>query len=406
MELTLFIIVGAIAVATAAMMLISENAVHSALFLIVNFGCIAFFFLMLHAPFLAMVQITVYAGAIMVLFLFVIMLLGAERLLPEKEARFPWLSPAAVFLALVFLVVTSLTILRGEIDLTEPEETISQVRVVNTLENTENVDVYLGDERIASDLSYRETTDYQDWAVGRYESLTVRAAGGDDVLYTHDRPVDLTGGDAIVLVLVRSSDGIELVTGTENLSGIDDRESMRVMAINGFHDQAAIDVYDTSEGRDKLLIENLAYREASKGVVVGVQDDMELAVTPHGSKAQILTVNSDDLDFARDESLLLVLTDRQQPDNSWQNVVIDLQSDVEPSFGSPRHVGQLLFSRYVLPFEMVALVLLVAMIGAIVLTHETLGRRQRRIVRRLANPPVGLDQPIVGNPANPVSRGE
>ncbi len=406
MELTLFIIVGAIAVATAAMMLISENAVHSALFLIINFGCIAFFFLMLHAPFLAMVQITVYTGAIMVLFLFVIMLLGAERLLPEKEARFPWLSPAAVLLALVFLVVTSLAILRGEIDLTEPEETTSQVRVVNTLENTGNVDVYLGDERIAENLGYRKTTDYMDWAAGRYETLTVRAAGGEDVLYEHDQPIDLTGGDAIVLTLIQSSGGLQLVTGTENLSGIDERESMRVMVINGFHDQAAVDVYDTSKGRDKLLIDNLAYGEASKGVIVGVRDDMELAITPHGSKAQILTISSADVDFTRDESLLLVLTDRQQPDNSWQNVVIDLQSDVEPSFGSPKQVGQLLFSKYVLPFEMVALVLLVAMIGAIVLTHETLGRRQRRIVRRLANPPAGLDQPIVGNPTNPVSRGE
>src|SRR5512139_2500179 len=96
MELTLFIIVGAIAVISAAMMLVSENAVHSALFLIMNFMCIAFFFLMLNAAFLAMVQITVYAGAIMVLFLFVIMLLGAEKLLPEMNPRFPWLAPVAV----------------------------------------------------------------------------------------------------------------------------------------------------------------------------------------------------------------------------------------------------------------------------------------------------------------------
>ena len=79
-EVSLFILVGAIAVVAAVMMLLSENAVHSALFLILNMGCIAFFFLMLNAPFLAMVQITVYAGAIMVLFLFVIMLLGAEKL--------------------------------------------------------------------------------------------------------------------------------------------------------------------------------------------------------------------------------------------------------------------------------------------------------------------------------------
>jgi len=76
----LFIILAVIAVAAAVGMLISENAVHSALFLVLNFGAIAVFYLVLNAPFIAMVQITVYAGAIMVLFLFVIMLLGAERL--------------------------------------------------------------------------------------------------------------------------------------------------------------------------------------------------------------------------------------------------------------------------------------------------------------------------------------
>lgn len=113
MELTLFIIVGAVAVASAVLMLISQNAVHSALFLVVNFACIAFFFLMLSAAFLAMVQITVYAGAIMVLFLFVIMLLGSERLYPEQHPRFPWMVPAAIALALIFLLAVSLAVIRA-----------------------------------------------------------------------------------------------------------------------------------------------------------------------------------------------------------------------------------------------------------------------------------------------------
>ena len=56
-----------------------RNAVHAALLLIVNFFCLAVLFLMLGAPFLFAVQIIVYAGAIMVLFLFVIMLLGVDR---------------------------------------------------------------------------------------------------------------------------------------------------------------------------------------------------------------------------------------------------------------------------------------------------------------------------------------
>ncbi len=60
-------------------MLFMRNAVHSALLLILNFFTLAVFFLMLGSPFLFVVQIIVYAGAIMVLFLFVIMLLGVDR---------------------------------------------------------------------------------------------------------------------------------------------------------------------------------------------------------------------------------------------------------------------------------------------------------------------------------------
>jgi NADH-quinone oxidoreductase subunit J len=74
-----------ISVASAIGMLLMRNAVHAALFLIVNFFCIAVMYLLLDAPFLFAVQIIVYAGAIMVLFLFVIMLLGVETELTVRE---------------------------------------------------------------------------------------------------------------------------------------------------------------------------------------------------------------------------------------------------------------------------------------------------------------------------------
>jgi len=77
-ELVVFFLLAIVAVGAALGMLLSRNAVHSALFLVLSMAVISVFFLMLAAPFIAMVQITVYAGAIMVLFLFVIMLLGAE----------------------------------------------------------------------------------------------------------------------------------------------------------------------------------------------------------------------------------------------------------------------------------------------------------------------------------------
>ena len=75
----LFIILAVVAIGSALGMLLSKNAVYSALFLILNFGTVAVFYMLLNAAFLAFVQVAVYAGAIMVLFLFVIMLLGAEE---------------------------------------------------------------------------------------------------------------------------------------------------------------------------------------------------------------------------------------------------------------------------------------------------------------------------------------
>ena len=68
-----------LSVATGIGMIVVRSAVHAALFLVVNFFTIAVMYLLLDAPFLFAVQIVVYAGAIMVLFLFVIMLLGVAR---------------------------------------------------------------------------------------------------------------------------------------------------------------------------------------------------------------------------------------------------------------------------------------------------------------------------------------
>ena len=103
-ELLLFLTLALVAIASALAMLASSNAIYSALFLIVNFGTIAIFYLLLGAPFLAMAQVTVYAGAIMVLFLFVIMLLGAEQL--RQRQSLTWQQPLAIALGAVLLVET------------------------------------------------------------------------------------------------------------------------------------------------------------------------------------------------------------------------------------------------------------------------------------------------------------
>lgn len=112
-ELILFGILAIIAIVAAVMMLVSRNAVHSALYLVLNFFTIAVFYLLLNAPFLAMVQITVYAGAIMVLFLFVIMLLGAERAPGILSRDNPQVIFAGV-LALILAVVGVIALTGGQ----------------------------------------------------------------------------------------------------------------------------------------------------------------------------------------------------------------------------------------------------------------------------------------------------
>ena len=102
LTLILFYVLAVAAVGTAAGLLLSRNSVYAALFLVLNFATVAIFYLLLGAPFIALVQVTVYAGAIMVLFLFVIMLLGAEKL--PKAQVLPWQGPLAIGLAAVLLV--------------------------------------------------------------------------------------------------------------------------------------------------------------------------------------------------------------------------------------------------------------------------------------------------------------
>ena len=102
-DLILFLILALVAIATAVGMLLSRNAVYSALFLVLNFATVAVFYILLGAPFIAMAQITVYAGAIMVLFLFVIMLLGADKI-PGKLDWRKFIAP--VVLAGILVVET------------------------------------------------------------------------------------------------------------------------------------------------------------------------------------------------------------------------------------------------------------------------------------------------------------
>lgn len=102
-DLILFAGLAVIAIATALSVVASRNAVYSAVFLVLNLVTVAIFYILLHAAFIAMIQITVYAGAIVVLFLFVIMLLGAER--GELGTTLRWQRPVAIVLGVALVVL-------------------------------------------------------------------------------------------------------------------------------------------------------------------------------------------------------------------------------------------------------------------------------------------------------------
>ena len=107
MSTVAFVIIAALALASAIGLVLKKNPIHGALFLVVNLGCVAVFYLMLGAEFLALAQVIVYAGAIMVLFVFAIMVLipGKEETGPDPRRRWRLWGPPAGALLLAQLIV-------------------------------------------------------------------------------------------------------------------------------------------------------------------------------------------------------------------------------------------------------------------------------------------------------------
>jgi NADH-quinone oxidoreductase subunit J len=112
LHLTLFSVFGVICVAGAVNLLVQRHPINSALSLVVVMGSLAVEYLLLGAEFVAAIQVIVYAGAIMVLFVFVIMLLNAGEEEHTQGSRVAWLLGIPGVLALTVIVCWAL--LRSE----------------------------------------------------------------------------------------------------------------------------------------------------------------------------------------------------------------------------------------------------------------------------------------------------
>ncbi len=120
METLFFLIVAAIAVICSLMVVTNKNPINSALSLIMTFFCLATLYVMLEAPFMAAIQVIVYAGAIMVLIVFVIMLLNIKSEAGRRTSHALFMGISVGLLLLVqtwyLLVKSSLSSVRGTVD--------------------------------------------------------------------------------------------------------------------------------------------------------------------------------------------------------------------------------------------------------------------------------------------------
>ncbi|MCU0463274.1 MAG: NADH-quinone oxidoreductase subunit J [Anaerolineae bacterium] len=462
LEILLFMAVGAVTIATAAMMLLSNNAVHSALFLIVNFIGVAFLYLMLEAPFLALVQIAVYAGAIMVLFLFVIMLLGAEKTGAGAHLRrFRWMAPVAMVLALTFIITVGWALTQGDIDSVEPPAGAAQVRFVHAAPlpaqvaapsdmmtpATEADTAAEGEEAATDEVATDEAaTDEvveeapaeevveevvpvipaQNLPADRVFVLLVNGEVVDDSFVYGEETDFLPVEPGLAVISLRgTADGEDVVTTTLELTA----DTVQTAILAG---DEAVSFYAVPQGETPGLTVFNAYaplpalalgdlkgelfNDVRRILTVGADevpfgtytaplsypadfpnwvayepgriDNLELIPDEASLRAVVLRVSEFLPEMRFGEDALIVLGAERRPDNELRPLAVRLDPRPVDQFGTAEAVGERLFTDYLLPFQLVAMLLLASMVGVIVITYrgDHTPKPSRSTRRKVARP--------------------
>ncbi|MEP7284968.1 MAG: NADH-quinone oxidoreductase subunit J [Chloroflexota bacterium] len=418
LELAIFFIVAAVAIFSAAFMLISNNAVHSALFLVTNLACVALFYLMLNAPFLAMIQITVYAGAIMVLFMFVIMLLGAEKI-GGAQGPYRWLVPAAVALTTVFMIVAFIIVVQGNVGLLKPVPANPELRVVHAIPGAPAVDIYLNDTKSLDTVAYQGATEFGKVLPGEYVAKVFLTCPDNarcaDPIASKTKPVletnlKLDSETTTTVVLAGTLDQPKVILAPTDLSTLTDEDTLRLQAVNTLPTDT-IQLIKVDPATENLPPDNAGKKQAAANAEVVIPD---LAPGMASGAAVLTKGNYDFVWMSGDTRLLpvpdfigkpktselLVLTQEMMPSSGTARPTLIRVGSVptNESYGSPQQIGYGLLSTFLLPFELVSLLLLAAMVGAIILTREEVVKRvrQRRVVSESAvqiNRAVAASQP-------------
>ena len=123
------IILGSLTLATALLVVLSKHPVRSVIYLVVTFFLITSMYIMMNAQFLAIVNMIVYAGAIMVLFLFVLMLLNLSKETEPVKSNW-WGISAAITAGCLLLIITAAFQVSGEAVAKNPVEGIGLVKAL------------------------------------------------------------------------------------------------------------------------------------------------------------------------------------------------------------------------------------------------------------------------------------
>jgi NADH:ubiquinone oxidoreductase subunit 6 (subunit J) len=419
MELALFALLALVAIVSAAAMIYSRNSIHSALFLILNFGCVALLFLMLDAPFISMVQIAVYAGAIMVLFLFVIMLLGAEQTTDTETRRLGWVWWVASGLAFLLLAAFGVGLLRtGSLDLPESAGEDPRLRLVHAA-NAPLLTVQIDEDQApVADLSFGEASEFITLPVGEHRVLLIDENGIETALVYGLEPNE-------VLTVVVAGDATESLRGIEvhNSFANSGDDEARVLFLNLFS-QEPMTLVDLGSDRvlsvdgTRLLDRPAVITDFPYEEVVAVDTAGNTILLPEGEYSygfyrqlgdgtwdEVVALQNPETGNwpinAGTEQLVILLPDYNSvndPNFGYRPMILDnlqeeLTIETADAFGSPADIGKSLFTTYLLPVNVVGFLLLVALVGVIVLTRpEMLAaprrssiNRRRKVSRPLVN---------------------
>ncbi|MCA9892346.1 MAG: NADH-quinone oxidoreductase subunit J [Anaerolineae bacterium] len=457
LELAFFLAIGGLAVLFAVGMLLSENAVHSALFLIGNFGCVALLFLMLDAPFIGMVQIVVYTGAIMVLFLFVIMLLGAEQT-TDTTRRFRWLTGSATALAIAFIAAIAIPmVISGGLVLPEGQPGMPQLRVVHGA-NLDHVNVtIMGDNLeeplVIEDLAFGEASDFVEVPAGEYSVMLAQASSGTALMPPSMSPtITLEPGQVASALAYGTLDtntgSFPEITLLPNDFGNTPDDEGRLVVFNAYDQERTLALVDLGADQRVTVVErdvrdedgNVVYMErasesdplvAQREIVIAdpvIAADLTyggeavVATYPEGENYNLALVDMTNFDSyiqpndpqgSVQDSIVMRINNYPITTATEQTFVIaaepNLVADAAPrptildsgqttllietlaGFGSPLAIGQILFTDYLLPVNLVGFLLLVALVGVIVLSRPaglSPEQKRRRAVRRRVSRPL------------------